>query len=50
MDAIKIVARNPAMALVTLGGIGILGGINGAGLLLGLGVFLQLVWLAKFFV
>jgi hypothetical protein len=48
--ALKIVAKNPPTILLALGGLGFLGGVSGAGLLLFLGVVLQLAWLARFFI
>jgi len=47
---LKISANTPVTILLSLGGLGYLAGINGAGLLLSLGVILQFAWLAKFFV
>lgn len=47
---IQIIARNPPSILLALGGMGYLLGIAGAGLLLILGVFLQIGWLARFFI
>lgn len=47
---VKIFANNPASILLTIGGIGWLAGISGAGILLLLGVILQGAWLAKFFI
>ena len=46
----KIIAKNPPSILLAIGGIGFLLGIQGAGLLLGLGFLLQLGWLMKFFI
>ncbi len=44
---VKIIAKNPPTILLALGSVGFLGGIAGSGLLLSLGVILQLAWLAK---
>ena len=41
----KIIANNPASILLTLGGIGWLAGISGAGVLLFCGFLLQVGWL-----
>ena len=46
----KIIAKNPPSILLALGGIGFLIGVSGAGILLFLGVLLQLAYLAKFFI
>lgn len=46
----KIFASNPPSILLTIGGIGFLLGISGAGILLGLGFLLQVGWLARYFI
>jgi hypothetical protein len=46
----QIIAKNPPSILLAFGGIGFLLGIAGAGLLLVAGIFLQVAWLARFFI
>ena len=46
---VHIIAKNPHSILLALGGVGFLLGISGAGVLLFLGVLLQIGWLARFF-
>ena len=46
----KIIAKNPPSILLAIGGIGYLLGMSGAGILLAVGVLLQVGWLAKFFI
>jgi len=43
--AINIIARNPPSILLALGGAGHLLQMDGSGILLGLGAFLQIGWL-----
>jgi hypothetical protein len=43
---IKIIAGTPPAIAITLGGIGMLAGIAGAGWLVVVGVVLQIAWLA----
>jgi len=47
---IYIIAKNPPSILLAFGGIGWLLGIAGAGMLLFLGVLLQVGWLARYFI
>jgi len=47
---IKVLATTVPAILITFGSVGWLGNISGAGLLLFLGVILQVAWLAKFFI
>jgi len=47
---LHIFAKNPPSILLAFGGIGYLLGLTGAGIILGLGVFLQVLWLARFFI
>ncbi len=42
---VSIIARSPPAIAITLGGIGLLAGIAGAGWLLIIGVVLQIAWL-----
>jgi len=42
----QIIAKSPPAIAITLGGIGLLAGIVGAGWLLAIGVVLQFAWLA----
>jgi len=46
----KIFANSPPAILLAFGGIGFLLGIQGAGVLLGLGFLLQLAWLIPKFI
>jgi len=46
-QSVQIVARNPPSILCALGGFGLLAGIKNAGVLLVLGVILQLAWLGR---
>jgi len=43
---VNIIARSPPAIAITLGGIGLLAGIAGAGWLIAVGVVLQVAWLA----
>jgi len=42
---VKIIAKNPPSILLALGGLGYLAKVDGSGLLLALGVLLNLAWL-----
>ncbi len=44
---VRILANTAPTILITIGGFGWLGNVSGAGLLLFLGVVLQLAWLVK---
>jgi len=44
---VHIIAKSPPAILLALGGVGLLAGISGAGVLLGLGAFLQVIWLIR---
>ena len=50
MSILNIVANNPTSIMFALGGLGFLAGVQGAGVLLLIGVILQIGWLARFFV
>jgi len=43
----KLIAKSPPAILLVLGGIGWLTGMHGAGILLFLGVALQILWLIR---
>ena len=43
----KIIAKNPPTVLTAIGGLGYLGQVEGSGVLLGLGVILNILWLAR---
>ncbi|MDO8643081.1 MAG: hypothetical protein Q7R76_05900 [Candidatus Woesearchaeota archaeon] len=45
LNKILIVAKNPASILCLIGALGVLAGMQGAWVILGLGVFIHLIWL-----